>query len=181
MPFGLTSAPSRFQELMDKVLQGVKNQYAIAYLDDVIVYTKTFDEHLQHLEDIFTRLKAAGLKLKESKCEFLKPRLQYLGHIISTQGIEPDPLKVRVISELKPPRCVRDIRAFNGMVGFYRKFIPNFAEVAQPLTALTRKNARFQWGPEAQGAFETLKERLCQTPILGFVDVKRPGRRNSLS
>ena len=170
MPFGLTNAPSVFQELMNKVLSGVRNRYAIAYLDDVIVFSETFDDHLEHLRDVFQRLENAGLKLKRSKCDFFKRKVHYLGHIISAQGIEPDPEKIAVIKGLQPPKTVRDVRAFIGMANFYRKFIPNFAEIAKPMTNLTRHNARFFWGPEEQGAFDVLKEKLTQAPVLAYAD-----------
>ena len=138
------------------------------------MFSETFQEHMEHLHDVFQRLVKAGLKLKRSKCEFLKGKVHYLGHVISSHGIEPDPEKVVVIKGLEAPQSVRDVRAFIGMANFYRKFIPNFAEIAKPLTNLTRHNARFSWGPEEQGSFEVLKERLMQSPVLAYADPSLP-------
>ena len=135
MPFGLTNTPSVFEELMNKVLSGIQNRYAIAYLDDVIIFSETFEG-----------LENSGLKLKRSKCDFFKRKVHYLGHIISAQGIEPDPEKVAVIKGLQHPKSVRDVRAFIGMANFYREFIPNFTEIAKPMTNLTQHNARFFLG-----------------------------------
>ena len=141
MPFGLSSAPPIFQELMDKVLGPTKNQFAIAYLDDILIYSKTEKEHVQHIREIFRRLDEAGLKLKPSKCDFFKKEVRYLGHVLSADGVKPDPDKVSVIRQLRIPNTVREIRSVVGMASYYRKFIPNFSRIVQPLTELTKKHA----------------------------------------
>ena len=174
LPFGLTAAPPVFQELMNKVLAEAQGQYAIAFLDDIIVFSKTHEEHIEHLKKVFEKLKAAGLKLKLSKCSFCQKRVNYLGHIISESGIEPDPSKVAVIRELKPPETVREVRSFVGMASFYRRFIDHFSEIVQPLTNLTKKNVRFQWTTAHQEAFESLKEKLSSAPVLGHPNFGRP-------
>ena len=166
LPFGLTAAPPVFQELMNKVQADAQGQYAIAFLDD-IVFSKTHAEHLQHLKKVFEKLKAARLKLKLSKCSFCQNRVKYLGHIISENGIEPDPSKVQVIRELRPPGTVKEVRSFVGMASFYRRFIDHFSEIVQPLTNLSKKkNVRFQWTDCHQSAFETLKQKLPSTLVL---------------
>ena len=109
MPFGLSSAPPIFQELMDKVLGPVKNVQAIAYLDDIVVYSKSPEDHLEHLQDIFSRLEKAGLKLKPSKCSFFRKKVKYLGHVLSEEGVAPDPEKVSVIKRLQAPRTVKEV------------------------------------------------------------------------
>ena len=174
MAFGIATAPSVFQDLMNKVLSGIGNEYAMAYLDDVIVFSETLEDHFRHLEDVFERLESAGLKLKKSKCEFLKKEIHYLGHIISDKGIRPDEAKIDAIRNLPAPTTVKDVRAFIGMVGFYRNFITHFAETAKPLTALTKKNCRFSWSSEAQEAFDALKCKLIEAPILAYPDVNLP-------
>ena len=174
LPFGLTNAPALFSELMNKVLQGIQHKFAIAYIDDVIIFSKTFEEHLKHIEDVFDRLRKAGLKLKMSKCDFLKQEVKYLGHIVSASGIQPDQSKVEVIRELKPPTTVKGVRSFIGMCSYYRRFIPNFAKIAKPLTELTKKNARFIWTDECQKSFETLRVVLTDAPILAYPDTNKP-------
>lgn len=174
MPFGLSSSPSIFQELMNKVLEGINNRYAMAYLDDVVIYSETVDEHLEHLRDVLDRLSRAGLKIKPSKCVFFKKELKYLGHIISGDGLRPDEEKVSAIKDLSPPRSVKDVRSFLGCASYYRKFINSFADIAKPLTKLTKKNAHFVWGQEAQESFDFLKDALIHAPVLAFPDMELP-------
>ena len=176
MPFGLAGAPPIFQDLMNNVLQGLLYESVLAYLDDVIVYSKTIEDHLIHVEQVFLRFRKAGLKLKLSKCEFFMKQLQFLGHVISERGIQPDFDKVKVICEMPPLCCVRDVRAFIGMCGYYRRYIPNFAHIAAPLIALTRKNARFDWTGECEKAFAMLKSKLTEAPILIHPVHDRPYR-----
>ena len=176
MPFGLAGAPPIFQDLMNNVLQGLLYDSVLAYLDDVIVYSKTIEDHLIHVEQVFLRFRKAGLKLKLSKCEFFMKQLQFLGHVISERGIQPDFDKVKVICEMPPLCCVRDVRAFIGMCGYYRRYIPNFAHIAAPLIALTRKNAHFDWTGECEKAFAMLKSKLTEAPILIHPVHDRPYR-----
>lgn len=173
MPFGLCSAPSYFQNLMNKVLGDVR-QFALAFIDDIIVFSNTFEEHLEHLEIVFDRLRKANLKLKISKCDFLRENLNYLGHVISNEGISVDPEKVKVVEGMRAPATVREVRSYLGMTSYYRKYVPEFSKIARPLTALTRKHAKFKWTKEAQEAFETLKQCLVKAPILAFPDISAP-------
>ena len=174
LPFGLTISPNIFASLMNKVLTGILGKYAICFVDDILIYSKNISEHLQHLEEVLTRLESANLKLQPSKCEFLKPEVLYLGHVISPSGIHPDPEKVRVIKEMAPPETVKQVRSFLGMVGYYRKFILNFSTLARPLTSLTKKNAKFKWEEEEQAAYDALCQELLQAPILAYPDVRLP-------
>ena len=174
MPFGLSSAPPIFQELMDKVLGPVKNVHAIAYLDDIVLYSKSPEEHLEHLQDIFSRLEKAGLKLKPSKCSFFRKKVKYLGHVISEEGVAPDPEKVSVIKRLQAPKTVREVRSVVGMASYYRKFINNFSQIIRPLTELTKKHVRFEWNEERQKAFEKIKQSLSEAEVLAHPDFKRP-------
>ena len=154
MPFGLCCAPAIFQELMSIVLQGL-GHFATAYLDDILIYSETLEQHMSHLETVFERLRQHGLKLKLKKCSFLQLETQYLGFIINGRGISPDPKKVEAIRSLPTPTCVREVRSFIGMCSYYRRFIPNFSEIAEPVIAfLTRKFARFNWTEECQNGFD---------------------------
>ena len=173
MPFGLCCAPAIFQELMSIVLQGL-GHFATAYLDDILIYSETLEQHMLHLETVFERLRQHGLKLKLKKCSFLQLETQYLGFIINGNGISPDPKKVEAIRSLPTPTCVREVRSFIGMCSYYRRFIPNFSEIAEPVIALTRKFARFKWTDECQGSFDYLKQSLTVVPLLAYPDPNKP-------
>ena len=174
LPFGLSAAPPVFQELMNKVLKPALNKYAFAYLDDIIIFSENFSQHIAHVQEIFSLLRKAGLKLKLSKCNFGVDKVKYLGHEISSRGITPDPEKIKVIKKLKRPYTVREARSFLGMAGYYRRFVKNFADIAFPLTQLTRKYGRFKWTEECQESFEKLKQVLCETVVLAHPDTTRP-------
>ena len=131
--FGLAQAPAYFQALISEVLKGLSH-FAIAYLDDIIILSQTEEEHLKHLEIIFGRLKETGLKLKRSKCSFMKLHIEYLGHLILEKGIEPMPDVLTAMKEMLVPRSPKEIRQFLQLVGYYRKFILRFSDVAKPLT-----------------------------------------------
>ena len=172
VPFGLAQAPAYFQALISEVLKGLSH-FAIAYLDDIIIFSQTEEEHLKHLEIIFRRLKEAGLKLKRSKCSFIKLHIEYLGHLISEKGIEPMPDKLTAIKEMLAPRSPKEIKQFLGLVGYYRKFIPRFSDIAKPLMRLMRHDTLFQWCSKCEFAFQTLKEALYTKPILKFPDPQK--------
>ena len=172
LPFGLNISPAIFQKCMSFLLNGHQN--AIAYLDDIIVHSRSFGDHLIHLQEIFDRIRNANLKLKLSKCDFVKEELLYLGHYVSAKGIRPDPEKVKVIQDLSPPSNVKMIRSFIGMASFYRRYIPNFSKLSQPLTELTRKNVTFSWNEERQRSFDALKEALTEAPILKLPEMGKP-------
>ena len=174
MPFGLFNAPGTFQRLMECVLRGLTWQIALIYLDDVLVYSRTFDDHLQHLRLVFDRFRTAGLKLKPSKCHFGQKQVNYLGHVITRDGIQPDPEKIKVVQEYPVPSTVKDVRAFMGLTNYYRKFVKDFAHIASPLHDLTKKGAAFLWTEECQTAFETLKQVLTEAPILAYPDFTQP-------
>ena len=173
MPFGLSGSPAVFQNCMNAVLGDIRH-FALAFVDDIIVFSETFEEHIKHLEEVFSRLRKANLRLKISKCDFVKEKLNYLGHIISNEGISVDPEKVSAVANMQPPKNIRDVRSFLGMASYYRKYVPDFSKIAKPLSSLTRKNAKFQWSLETQTAFETLKQRLLEAPILAFPDITKP-------
>ena len=172
VPFGLTQALANFQALISEVLKCLSH-FTIAYLDDIIIFSKTEEEHLQHLEIIFQRLCEAGLKLKWSKCSFMKLHIEYLGHLISESSIKPLADKLSAIKEMPAPRSPKEIKQFLGLVGYYRKFIPRFSDVAKPLMRQTRHDTLFQWSKKCEFVFESLKNALCTKPILKFPDPQK--------
>lgn len=174
VPFGLKNSATIFQRLITTALKDLINVCCWSYIDDVIVYSDTFENHLKHLQQVFDRLDRAKLKMRPSKCHFLKSEIFYLGHRISSQGIKPDPRKVSVIENMSKPTTVKQVRRFIGLIQFYRKFIPNCAKICRPLTQLTRKNAKFHWTNEHDEAFLTLKRCLTTEPILAFPDINLP-------
>ena len=171
VPFGLAQAPTYFQHLMNQVLDNCS--FAMTYLDDVIIFSETKEEHLSHIEEIFRRLEAADLKMKRSKCDFFKKHIHYLGHLISADGIRPLKDKLDTIRDMPAPHNSKEVKQFLGLVGYYRKFVPHFAALSRPLTKLTCKDKVFEWTHECRKAFNTLKESLCDQPILKYADTKK--------
>ena len=171
-PFGLTQAPAYFQRLVNKVLIGLP--FVFGYLDDVLIFSPNIEMHLKHIRQVFERLRKADLKLKKEKCNFLKAHIQYLGHLISGDGIEPVPEKLESIEKMPAPTTPKEIKQFLGLTGYYRKFVPRFADIARPLTALTKKDVEFLWTEKCQTSFEILKEALMKEPILVYPDPELP-------
>ena len=172
VPFGLAQAPAYFQLLMNKVLKGLK--FMMTYLDDIIIFSQDELQHLEHLEIVFSCLWEAGLKMKHSKCDFFKSEIHYLGHLISPEGISPLPNKLDSIKHMPVPNSMKEIKQFLGLTGYYRKFVPRFADISRPLTTLTKKDAKFEWTPACQKSFELLKETLCGEPVLKYADTSKP-------
>jgi len=168
MPFGMTTSTSVFQRLMDCVLAGLTYTTCLVYLDDVIVFARTFDEQLTRLDEVFGRIARANLKLKPSKCSFFKREVEFLGHTVSADGVEMEPGRLEAIRSWPPCRNVTEVRAFLGTCGYYRRFIQGFADIATPLYDLLRKNEPFRCTGRCQRAFEELKERLMTEPILAL-------------
>jgi hypothetical protein len=171
LPFGLKNSPAIYMSLMDKVLQGLEVS-ASAYMDDILMHTEGgIDEHLDSVRVVFDRLRKHRVKLKLTKCAFLKTELKYLGFVINKQGMKPELDKVKAIRELPPPKTMREVRSFIGMCGYYRRFVPNFSHIAEPIVELTRKFARYEWSEDCQKAFDLLKEGLTKIPLLVHPDV----------
>ena len=154
MPFGLKGAPATFQHLMDKVLQGL-GSFAAAYLDDVIIHSNTWSEHLSHLEQVFDRIQWAKLTVKKRKCQFAMQKCSYLGHIVGSGQVQPDPVKVEAVKTFSIPTCKKEVRVFLGLTGYYRKFIKNYSSLTAPLSDLTRKNVpnKIPWSDDCDKAF----------------------------
>ena len=171
-PFGLSQAPAYFQRLIHEVLKGIT--FAFGYLDDILIFSSDNKTHLKHLEIVFQRLREADLKLKASKCNFFKKHIQYLGHLVSGEGIEPLPEKLEAVRKMPPPTTPKEVRQFLGLVGYYRKFVPKFADIARPLTNLTKLDIPYEWTNRCQEAFEFLKEMLLKEPVLKYPDPSKP-------
>ena len=174
MPFGLCGAPSTFCRLMHNVLRDLLWRICLCYLDDIIIYARTPQELLQRLRQVLDRLRDVGLKVKPTKCALFQQEVHFLGHQVSCHGIEPLPDKIQTIKEWPVPHCIRDVRAFFGLASYYRKFVRNFASIAEPLSRLTKKSAKFEWTDEAQEAFESLKRALIDVTSLAFPYPDRP-------
>ena len=172
MPFGLTNAPAVFQRLMQKVLLDLnpKNgvDFVTVYIDDILVYSKTLEQHLDHLKAVMDRLIQTGLKLKPSKCLFVQNEVNYLGHVITPKGLKASDWHVTAVRDFPVPSNVKEVKQFLGLSSFYRKFVPSFAKLAQPLHSLTKKNAHFKWTEDCQQGFELLKRKLTEAPVLAY-------------
>ena len=166
MPFGLTNAPATFQRYMDIALAGLKWTSCLVYLDDIIIFSVTFGEHLRDIEAVFKRIEEFNLGLKASKCYLCQKELLYLGHQITTEGIKPNPAKVKAIDALKPPQNRKELRRFLGMCSYYRKFIKHFADLASPLNSLNKDGVPFEWHQSQQESFDKLKMKLTSLELL---------------
>ena len=166
MPFGLCNAPATFQRTMDSVLARLKWNSCLVYLDDTLVFSNNFQDHLTRLEEVFKRPRRANLKLKPSKSSFAMKSLRFLGHVVSADGISPNLKKVMAVQDLCPPSTKSLLQSFLGLTLYYRKFIKDYATVALPLTKLLAEDNRFDWGVAQQEAFVELKSRLISYPVL---------------
>ena len=171
MPFGLKNAPAVFQRLMQQVLADLnlpdQPEFVSVYIDNLLVFSRTLEEHIQHLKMVIARLLDYKLKLKSVKCKFIRQEVTYLGHTISPQGLKTGEENIRAVKEFPVPCDVHEVRRFLGLA-YYRRFVPCFAKIAHPLHALTRKDAVFDWNSDCQSAFEELKERLTKAPVLAY-------------
>lgn len=170
MPFGLHSAPATFQRLLDTILGPALEPHVFVYLDDIIVVSPTLKSHLQHLGEVFRRLRESKLRINPDKCRFGVNELKYLGHVVTREGVHTDPAKIEAVARIPAPRNIREIRQFVGMLSWYRRFIPRFSERARPLTCLTGKRAKWKWAQEEEDAFLDLKKALTTTPVLACPD-----------
>ena len=168
MPFGLSNAPSTFMRLMNHVLRAYLGRFVVVYFDDILIYSKTLDEHLEHVRIVLEALRTENLYAKLKKCTFCMDRLVFLGFVVSAQGLEVDEEKVKAIKEWPVPKNVTEVRSFHGLASFYRRFVKDFSTIAAPLTSIIKKEVGFQWGEEQQKAFENLKGKLTSAPVLAL-------------
>ncbi|WVZ87893.1 hypothetical protein U9M48_034468 [Paspalum notatum var. saurae] len=174
MLFGLTNAPAFFMYMMNSVFMEYLDKFVVIFIDDILIYSKTEEEHEEHLRLVLQKLREHKLYAKFSKCDFWIEEVKFLGHVISNEGIAVDQSKVSEVQNWKIPEDVKGIRSFLGLAGYYRRFIEGFSKIAKPMTALLEKNIKFQWTSACQKAFEELKKRLTTAPVLTFPDMHKP-------
>jgi len=167
MPFGLCNAVATFQRLMDLALAGLNFDICLAYLDDIILHSKTL-EHLQRLEKLLQRLQEVNLKLKPSKCSLMQKRVVFLGHVVSGDEIATDPEKIKLVEEWPTPTNLKQLRGFLGLIGYYRKFVMGYAHIAGPLNRLMKKDQAYEWTEDCQEAFDELKTAMTSPPVLAL-------------
>lgn len=176
VPFGVTAGSMCFQMVMSKVLQGINFKYALVFIDDILCHSPDLDSHFVHLSNIFDRLRQANLKLNPKKCQFAAQRVEYLGHILSAKGTEANPEKIKVIRSYPRPKTKRQVRAFLGLCNFYRRYVPNFSVLANPLNQLLKKTSKLKWTDKCDSAFQQLKEKLSSPPVLAFPNINKDFR-----
>lgn len=169
LPFGLTNAPAQFCRMMARIFVD-SHHCATVYMDDIVVRATNFDQALEHLDHVLKKLAAAGLKIRPDKCKLLRREVQFLGHVVSGKGIKPDQDKTRAVSQWPQPTCRRELSAFLGLCGYYRRFVQNFSTIARPLHDLMSVKSDWNWSEKCEIAFNQLKDRLTSAPILGYPD-----------
>ena len=172
MSFGLTNAPAAFMDLMNRVFKKYLDKCVIVFIDDILIYSKTKEEHAEHLRIVLEILRKEQLYAKWSKCEFWLTQVQFLGHVISKEGITVDPAKIEAVLNWERLKTPTEVRSFLGLAGYYRRFVQNFAKIAIPLTSLTRKIEKFEWTDKCEESFQELKKRLVTAPVLALPDEK---------
>ncbi|MCH81106.1 RNA-directed DNA polymerase (Reverse transcriptase), partial [Trifolium medium] len=172
MPFGLMNAPSTFQSLMNDVFRSLLRKHVLVFFDDILIYSKDWDSHIKHLKEVLSLLNDHKLVANRKKCSFAQKSVEYLGHLITGEGVACDPNKVISVVQWPQPRNVKGVRGFLGLTGYYRKFIKDYGKIAKPLTELTKKDS-FKWNEQAQLAFEKLKDRLTTAPVLALPDFSK--------
>jgi hypothetical protein len=166
MPFGLTNAPSTFMRLMNEDLRAFIGRFVVVYFDDILIYSKSLDEHMDHLRAVFSALRDTRLFGNLEKCIFCTDRVPFLGYVVTPQGIEVDETKVEAIKSWPVPQTITQVRSFLGLAGFYRRFVKDFSTVAAPLHELTKKGVAFHWGKVQAESFDMLKDKLTHAPLL---------------
>ena len=174
MPFGLKNAPATFQRLMYKVLTRLQGIELFVYVDDIVIYGDSLQNHSRKLRALLGRLKSAGLTLQPGKFSFLKKEITYLGHVITQSDVKPDPRKIDAVKNFPVPKFQINIKQFLGLIGYYRRFIADFAKIAKVLNELLKKGIRFQWTTVHQNTFETLRDKICLELILQFPKFHQP-------
>ena len=168
MPFGLTNAPSTFMRLMNHALRAFIGRFVVAYFNDILVYSKNLDEHINHLHCVLVVLRKEKLYANLKKCFFCMDKVVFFGYIVSAKGIEVDEENVKAIKEWPTPQSITEVRSFHSLASFYRRFVKDFNTLAAPLIEIIKKSMKFKWGSEQDNAFTEIKERLCGAPLLAL-------------
>ena len=168
MPFGLTNAPSTFMRLMNHALRAFIGRFVVAYFNDILVYSKNLDEHINHLHCVLVVLRKEKLYANLKKCFFCMDKVVFFSYIVSAKGIEVDEENVKAIKEWPTPQSITEVRSFHSLASFYRRFVKDFNTLAAPLIEIIKKSMRFKWGSEQDNAFTEIKERLCGAPLLAL-------------
>jgi hypothetical protein len=171
MPFGLTNAPTFLMNLMNKVFMEELDKFVIVFINNILIYSKSREDHKHHLQIVLGRLRAHQLYAKLSKCEFWLEKIAFLEHILTAEGIEVDPSKVEAVSKWKQSSNVSEVRSFLGMAGYYRRFIKGFSSIARPMTELLKKDNKFVWTPKCEESFQVIKKKLTTTQVLTLLDI----------
>lgn len=174
MPFGVAGGPATFQTLMDRLLQGINHDFAMAFLDDVLVYSESLESHVEHVREVLQRIENAGLTINPDKMQVCRQSLKFLGHVISPGQCRPDEEKVRAVLDYPRPTTIKQLQAFLGLAGYYRSFIPHFSLTAHPLTVLLKKNEPWRWEESQERAFTALRHSLAQDAVMSLPDLNRP-------
>lgn len=174
MPFGLKNATSTFTRMMSLVFRDLGDKFLKVFVDDLNVHSEYWEDHLQHLEAVFSKLREVNLKLNPGKCCFAAESIVFIGHVVSKEGMKPDPGKIEAVVRFPVPMTVTNVRSFLGLTGYYRKYVRGYSRLAGPLFELTKKDIAFIWDRDCQQAFDSLKGALVATPILVRPDFKRP-------
>ncbi|XP_052723888.1 uncharacterized protein LOC108343993 [Vigna angularis] len=174
MPFGVTNAPAIFMDYMNRIFRPYLDKFVVVFIDDILIYSKSFEEHEDHLRIVLGVLREKELYAKKSKCEFWMKEIQFLGHVVSAGGIAVDPAKVKAVLDWESPRSVTEVRSFVGLAGYYRRFIEGFSKIVAPLTYLTRKDQPFAWTDRCEESFQELKKKLTSAPVLVIPDTAKP-------
>jgi len=173
MPFGLTNTPSTFMRLMNHVLHAFIGRFVVVYFDDILIYSKEFDEHMNQLRQVLDVLRKESLYANLKRCDFCMDRIIFLGYVVSAKGIEMDEAKVKAIQEWPTPKSITEVRSFHGLASFYRRFVKDFSTIASSLAEIFKKFMGFMWGEEQESAFSLLKSKLISTPLLSLPDFNR--------
>ena len=168
MPFGVTNAPAAFMDLMNRVFKPYLDNFVIVFIDDILIYSKSLEEHEHHLRTVLQTLRSHQLFAKFKKCEFWLPKISFLGHVISKEGISVDPQKVEAIMSWPRPTTVTEVRSFLGLASYYRRFVKDFSKIAEQMTQLTQKGVPFEWANEREQCFQELKNMLVSVSILSI-------------
>ena len=166
LPFGLTNAPAYFMDLMNRVFHPYLDKFVVVFIDDILVYSKSREEHVDHLRDVLQTLADHQLYAKLKKCDFWMEKIHFLGHVISAKGVSVNPAKIAAVVEWPRPINITKVRSFLGLAGYYRRFVKDFSRIAAPLTQLLKKNHNFEWTKECEASFQELKQKLVTAPIL---------------